>query len=283
MKDVMTLVGIVAGFILIILAISFSMDPMGIDFGKVINFVDIPSIFVVLGGTIATIVASYPMSTLKKIPKHMKILLSGNRYEPLEYIQTLVEFSQIARKNGLLALEEKANEQTDPFFKQSVMLIVDATDPEKVKNMLETDLDKLATRHEDGVGIYERASAMAPAYGMIGTLIGLINMLKGMDLTSGGSNLGKDMSVALITTFYGCILANLIFNSIANKLRVRSDEEYLCKEIIIAGVLSIQSGETPKFMEEKLISFLEQSVRDAALGGGNGDGEEGGKKGKKKR
>lgn len=283
MKDVMTLVGIVAGFVMIIFAMAFSMDPITVDFTKALNFVDFPSIFVVLGGTIATIVASYPTSTLKKIPKHMKILVSGNRYEPLEYIQTLVEFSQIARKNGLLALEEKANEQTDPFFKQSIMLIVDATDPEKVKNMLENDLDKLATRHEDGVGIYEKASAMAPAYGMIGTLIGLINMLKGMDMSSGGSNLGKDMSVALITTFYGCILANLIFGSIANKLRVRSDEEYLCKEIIIAGVLSIQSGETPKFMEEKLISFLEQSVRDQALGGGpGGEGEEGGKKGKKK-
>ncbi len=265
MKDFMTVIGIVAGFLLIMLAMIFSMDPLGIDPTKLLNFVDLPSIFVVLGGTIATVVASYPASTLKKIPKHMKILVSGNRYDPLVYISKLVEFSQIARKNGLLALEEKANEEEDPFFKQSIMLIVDATDPEKVKYMLENDLDKLATRHEDAVGIYQLASEKAPAYGMIGTLIGLINMLKGMDVTSGSSNIGADMSVALITTLYGCIFAHLIFGSIAAKLRIRSDEEYLCKEIIIAGVLSIQSGETPKFMEEKLISFLEQSVRDEAL------------------
>ena len=188
----------------------------------------------------------------------------------MEYIDLLVEFSQIARKNGLLALEEKANQQTDPFLKQSIMLIVDATDPEKVKSILANDLDYLADRHAEGVGMYEKASAYAPAFGMIGTLIGLVNMLKGMSLDSGTgtSSLGADMSVALITTFYGCVMANLIFMPIAKKLSVRNDEEYLCKQIIIEGVLSIQSGENPKFMKEKLISYLEQRQRDAANGEG---------------
>lgn len=266
MKDISTVAGILAGFALIIFAMVFSTDPIGINIGAVMNFVDPASIFIVLGGVFASVFASYPASTLKKMPKHLKIVVSGNRYEPIEYINTLVEFSQIARKNGLLALEEKANQQEDPFFKQSIMLIVDATDPEKVKSMLENDLDKLAARHEDAVGIYEKASAMAPAFGMIGTLVGLVNMLKNMSMDAGGSStIGKDMGTALITTFYGCILANLVFGPIAMKLRVRSDEEYLCKEIIIAGVLSIQSGETPKFMEEKLISFLEQSEREKAM------------------
>ncbi len=266
MKDISTVAGILAGFALIIFAMVFSTDPIGINIGAIMNFVDPASIFIVIGGVFASVFASYPISTLKKMPKHLKIVVSGNRYEPVEYINTLVEFSQIARKNGLLALEEKANQQEDPFFKQSIMLIVDATDPEKVKTMLENDLDKLAARHEDAVGIYEKASAMAPAFGMIGTLVGLVNMLKNMSMDAGGSStIGKDMGTALITTFYGCILANLIFGPIAMKLKVRSDEEYLCKEIIIAGVLSIQSGETPKFMEEKLISFLEQSEREKAM------------------
>ncbi len=266
MKDISTVAGILAGFALIVFAMVFSTDPIGINIGAVKNFVDPASIFIVIGGVFASVFASYPISTLKKMPKHLKIVVSGNRYEPVEYINTLVEFSQIARKNGLLALEEKANQQEDPFFKQSIMLIVDATDPEKVKTMLENDLEKLATRHEDAVGIYEKASAMAPAFGMIGTLVGLVNMLKNMSMDAGGSStIGKDMGTALITTFYGCILANLIFGPIAMKLKVRSDEEYLCKEIIIAGVLSIQSGETPKFMEEKLISFLEQSEREKAM------------------
>lgn len=264
--DIMTIAGILGGFVLIIVAIVLDTSSgIAFQFARLKSFVDIPSLFIVLGGVIATILASYPMNKLKQIPKHMKILISGNKYEPMQYINTLVEFSQIARKNGLLALEEKANQQTDPFFKQSIMLIVDATDSEKVKAMLENDLEKLAERHEDGVGMYEKASSMAPAYGMIGTLVGLINMLQNMDPENGSSTIGKDMGTALITTLYGCIFANLFFNSVANKLRVRSDEEYLCKQIIIEGVLSIQSGETPKFMEEKLISFLAQTERDNAF------------------
>ena len=267
--DLTTIIGIILGGILITFGIVFDMEA-GVDFAKMINFLDVPSVLIVVGGTLAAVVASYPASMLKQIPKHMKIILDDKKFKPMEYIDLLVEFSQIARKNGLLALEEKANQQTDPFLKQSIMLIVDATDPEKVKSILANDLDYLADRHAEGVGMYEKASAYAPAVGMIGTLIGLVNMLKGMSLDSGTgtSSLGADMSVALITTFYGCVMANLIFMPIAKKLSVRNDEEYLCKQIIIEGVLSIQSGENPKFMKEKLISYLEQRQRDAANGEG---------------
>ena len=267
--DLTTIIGIILGGILITFGIVFDLEA-GVDFAKMINFLDVPSVLIVVGGTLAAVVASYPASMLKQIPKHMKIILDDKKFKPMEYIDLLVEFSQIARKNGLLALEEKANQQTDPFLKQSIMLIVDATDPEKVKSILANDLDYLADRHAEGVGMYEKASAYAPAFGMIGTLIGLVNMLKGMSLDSGTgtSSLGADMSVALITTFYGCVMANLIFMPIAKKLSVRNDEEYLCKQIIIEGVLSIQSGENPKFMKEKLISYLEQRQRDAANGEG---------------
>lgn len=273
--DITTIVGILLGFALIV---------NGITFGKLGNFWDVPSIVIVLGGTIAAVVASYPISALKQIPKHMKIMMNGKKFNPMQYIDTLVEFAQLARKNGLLALEEKANELTDPFFKQSIMLIVDATDPDKVKEMLNNDLDYLSERHDEGVGLYEKASSVAPAFGMIGTLVGLINMLKSMDMDSSGgaSSLGTDMSVALVTTFYGCILANLIFSPIAKKLRIRNNEEYVCKQIIIEGVLAIQSGENPKFLKEKLISFLSQSDREKALGAEGGEGgEEKPKKGKK--
>ena len=124
--------------------------------------------------------------------------------------------AQIARKNGLLALEEKANALQDPFFKQAVMLVVDAVEAEKVREMLEGSVDNMAARHEDCAGIWDKASAFAPAFGMIGTLVGLINMLKGLNLDAGGaSDIGENMSVAMITTFYGCILANLLFSPIA--------------------------------------------------------------------
>ena len=266
--------GIVGGLLLIV--VGMSLDGLTPNFTQLGNFVDVASVFIVLGGTLSAVIASYPASTLKQIPKHIKILLSGSKYNPMEYIDLLVEFSQVARKNGLLTLEEMANKQTDPFFKQSIMLIVDATDPEKVKSMLNNDLDYLAERHSDSVGIYEKASSFAPAFGMIGTLIGLVNMLKNMNLdgSTGASSLGSDMSVALITTFYGCILANLVFSPISKKLSIRNDEEYLCKQIIIEGVLSIQSGENPKFMKEKLISYLSQRERDMALesSGGNKKG-----------
>lgn len=272
--DITTIVGIIAGLVLICFGVVFDPSETSIFvFKNLTNFIDIPSVFIVLGGTLSAVIASYPASTLKQIPKHIKILLSGSKYNPMEYIDLLVEFSQVARKNGLLALEEMANKQTDPFFKQSIMLIVDATDPEKVKSMLNNDLEYLAERHSDSVGIYEKASSFAPAFGMIGTLIGLVNMLKNMNLdgTTGATSLGADMSVALITTFYGCILANLVFSPIAKKLSIRNDEEYLCKQIIIEGVLSIQSGENPKFMKEKLISYLSQREREMALGNSSGN------------
>lgn len=268
--DITTIVGIIAGLILVTFGVVFDLEaPSLFVFENLKNFVDIPSLFIVLGGTLSAVVASYPLNNLKQIPKHVKILINGNKYDPMEYIDLLVEFSQVARKNGLLALEEMADKQTDPFFKQSIMLIVDATDPEKVKSMLNNDLEYLADRHSDSVGMYEKASSYAPAFGMIGTLIGLVNMLKNIDFTegSGASSLGGDMSVALITTFYGCILANLVFSPIAKKLSIRNDEEYLCKQIIIEGVLSIQSGENPKFMKEKLISYLSQKERELALNG----------------
>ena len=263
--DLTTIIGIALCALLITFGIVFVLNT-GVDFTKMGNFFDAPSLLIVIGGTIASIIASYPARMLKQIPKHIKIILNDKKFMPMEYIDLLVEFSQIARKNGLLALEEKANQQEDPFLKQSIMLIVDATDPEKVKSILANDLDSLADRHAEAVGMYEKASANAPAFGMIGTLIGLVNMLKGMNVgeSGGASNLGQDMSVALITTYYGCIMANLIFGPMAKKLSTRNDQEYLCKQIIIEGVLSIQSGENPKFMREKLISYLEQNQRDAA-------------------
>lgn len=286
--DLTTIIGIVAGFLLIVNGIMYTAT--GYQVGNIMNFFDPPSIIIVVGGTIAAVVASYPIKALKRVPKHMKIMMDEKKFDPQVYIDTLVEFAQLARKNGLLALEEKANELEDPFFKQSIMLIVDATDPDRVRTMLTTDLDNLADRHDEGAGMYDKAAGIAPAFGMIGTLVGLVNMLKNMNLdTSGGggsSNIGSDMSVALITTFYGCIMAHLIFSPIANKLRIRNAEEYLCKQIIIEGVLSIQAGENPKFLKEKLISYLSQKERDVALGlEGGAEGAEGaeGGKGKKKK
>ncbi len=241
------------------------------------NFFDLSSILIVVGGTLAVVIACYP-KLAKSFPKHIKIMLRAKAFDPAVYVEQLVELAQIARKNGLLALEEKANDQTDPFFKQAIMLIVDANDPDRVRSILENDIEQTSARHQEVVAMYERGSNAAPAFGMIGTLIGLINMLKGLDGADMDS-LGPDMSVALITTFYGSFLAHVIFNPIAANLTARDEEEVLCRQIIVEGIMAIQSGENPKFLRERLMTFMNQKQRE---GSGEGEGQPKEKKGRKK-
>lgn len=251
-----------------------------IDFGKLGNFVDAPSLLIVVCGTLAVVVACYP-KLAKSLPKHLKIMLRAKAFDPAVYVDQLTELAQIARKNGLLALEEKANEQTDPFFKQAIMLIVDANDPDRVRSILENDIERTSERHQGVIAMYERGSNAAPAFGMIGTLIGLINMLKGLD-GADMESLGPNMSVALVTTFYGSFLAHVIFNPIAANLTARDEEEVLCRQIIVEGIMAIQSGENPKFLRERLMTFMSQKLRESEGGEGGGEGKEKkGKKGKK--
>ena len=243
------------------------------------NFFDPSSILITIGGTIAVVIASYP-KLVRSFPKHLKIMLRSEAFDPTVYVDQLTELAQIARKNGLLALEEKANEQTDPFFKQAIMLIVDANDPDRVRSILENDIEQTSARHQEVVAMYERGSNAAPAFGMIGTLIGLINMLKDLD-SADMSSLGPNMSVALVTTFYGSVLAHVVFNPIAANLTARDEEEILCREIIVEGIMAIQSGENPKFLRERLLTFMNQKSREEI--GTGGEEESGGRRGRRKR
>jgi chemotaxis protein MotA len=253
--DVSTLVGIVLGFSLVI---------YGIGTGNLGNFLDVRSIAITLGGSIGAIIASFPFRVLSQVPKHLRIAFFGKRYEPLIYIDRLVELATFARQRGILALEQKANEEEDPFFKSSLLLIVDATGADKVRAMLTENLTNLTLRHQEAIAVYEKGAAFGPAFGMIGTLIGLINMLKGLNLSDGGgtNSLGNGMALALITTFYGSMFANVICMPIANKLQTKHEEELLCKEIVLSGVLAIQSGENPKYIREMLVSFLSQRIQE---------------------
>ncbi|MCD8000796.1 MAG: motility protein A [Clostridiales bacterium] len=256
--DLTTLLGIIIGTYLII---------NGIEIKNLSNFWSASSVLIVVGGTLAAVVASYPLSFLLDIPRHIMVLFRGKKYSIPRLVDQLVDLAMVARQNGLLALEEKAEEIKEPFFKQSVLMIVDANDPDKVRFLLERELESMMIRHDEVAGLYEKASAYAPAFGMIGTLVGLINMLKGLNLDDGGgaSNLGEDMSVALITTFYGSVLSNLVFHPIAKKLRIRQDEEELYCSTIIEGIISIQSGENPKFLREHLLASLKQSQQKKLL------------------
>ena len=243
------------------MVIGMMLDGSNFVPNQIMNFFDPASIMITVGCTFAVVIASFPVHMLKSIPRHLAILMDTKKFDPMLIVDQLVDLAQIARKNGLLALEEKANSQEDPFFKQAIMLIVDANDPDKVRGILENDIECMSSRHEDVAAMYDRASSAAPAFGMVGTLVGLINMLKGMDTEGGTAGIGPAMGTALITTLYGCILAHIIFNPIASHLRTRDEEEVLCRMIIVEGITSIQSGENPKFLREKLLTFLSQNSR----------------------
>ena len=243
-------------------------------------FIDLTSALVVMGGTFAALMISFPMSAFAKMGKHMKLILFPRTYVPTDYITTLVEFAKKARINGLLALEEDLETIDDAFMKNSMMMVVDSVDPEKVKQQLEARMGHLDSRHSGDRAFYSKGAAFAPAFGMFGTMFGLINMLG--DLQDFES-LGPNMAVCLITTFYGLLLANVFFTPIANKLQARHDEELLCNMIIVEGVQAIQAGENPKFIQERLINLLPQyKHRHIGEGGGKEADAGGGGGGKKK-
>ena len=274
------IIGTVIATGIMVAGMMFTTDDLGnfmMSAKQILNFLDPASILITIGCTFAVVVASFPPKMLKNLPRHFRIMLNTKKYDPMYYIDQLVELAQVARKNGLLALEEKANAQDDPFFKQAIMLIVDANDADKVRGILNNDIECMSARHDGVAGMYERGSSVAPAFGMVGTLVGLINMLKNMNISSegGSSSIGSDMGTALITTLYGCILAHMIFNPIASNLRTRDEEEVLCKMIIVEGIMSIQSGENPKSLREKLLTFVDQNQRGE--GGGKGEKKSRGK------
>ena len=278
--NIVYLIGLALAIFFTFFGIAVSMDGLvpTLDVTKLGNFFDAPSLLIVVGGTLAVVVACYP-KLAKSFPAHVKIMLRAKAFDPSIYVEQLTELAQIARKNGLLALEEKANEQTDPFFKQAIMLIVDANDPDRVRSILENDIEQTSARHQEVVAMYERGSNAAPAFGMIGTLIGLINMLKALDGADMDS-LGPNMSVALVTTFYGSLLAHVLFNPIAANLTARDEEEILCRQIIVEGIMAIQSGENPKFLRERLMTFMRQKMREGEFQSGGREKRE--KKSRKK-
>ncbi len=266
------IIGVVGAILVMIVGMMFGGEAGLLTPSQVGNFFDPASIFIVIGCTLLIVVASFPVSALKDIPKHIKVVLNTKGNDPMSIIDELVELAQVARKNGLLALEEKGNQQEDPFFKQCIMLIVDNNDADQAREIMMNDIEQSSARHEAGAGMYDKGSSVAPAFGMVGTLVGLINMLKAMDVSSGGGNLGPAMATALVTTLYGCVLAHMIFGPIANQLRQRDEEEMLCKLIIVEGIMSIQAGSNPKALREKLLTFVAQRQRDGSGGDKKGKG-----------
>lgn len=275
------IIGLLAGFGLVIYGIMES----GSSVSQVISsFIDIPSMAITFGGSIAATIMSVPVKYLKDIPKNMKVLMKREKINLNSYIDSIEELAKEARLKGLLVLEEKVNtmEMQDEFLKYCVMLIVDAIEPTKVRAQIENEIDCIEARHASAWKAFDTLGSFGPAFGMLGTLIGLINMLANMDTSQGADALGKGMSVALVTTFYGSALTNMICAPISNRLKAKHDEEMIAKELIMEGVLSIQSGENPKYIREKLNSYITYEERGTmAESEGSEKGRKRGRRGKK--
>ena len=246
--DLATIIGLVLCFALCIFGITY-----GNGFGVIENFVDVPSILITFGGSFMCILASYSIPEYIAGLKSITLTFKTSTQDVSSVIKKIIELSNVARKEGLLSLEEAAAELDDPFMKKGILLIVDGTDPELVRGILETELISVEDRHKSKIGFWDDLGAMGPAWGMIGTLVGLVNMLYEMD---DPSSIGPSMAVALVTTLYGSLLANWICAPVSGKLKANNASEVMMKEIMIEGLLSIQAGENPRVIEEKLKSFL---------------------------
>ena len=256
--DFLSILGFILAVGLVGFGMTFDQEAMKLVFTNIRAFVDVPSMAITIGGTIGVMMISFPAGAFKKIGSHLKIIVRPYAFNPVQSISQIVSLATEARMKGLLSLEDKLNEIDEPFLHNSLMLGVDSVDSEKVRKAMETELEQLDERHALDRRFYEKAASYAPAFGMIGTLVGLILMLGNM---SDVDALAKGMAVALITTLYGSLLANIIFLPMASKLKARHEEEFLCKQLVMEGVLAIQEGENPKFIEEKLFKLLPASYK----------------------
>jgi chemotaxis protein MotA len=252
--DLATIIGIVVGAVLLL----WGMASGGQGVAGLTLFADFPSVLIVVGGSFAALLINFPLVQVLSTSKVVKNVFSSRMKDPNSIIGTMVSFAEKARREGLLTLEDEANELKDEFLKKGIQLVVDGTDPDLVRDILEIELAFLEDRHRLGKQVFEALGAFAPAFGMIGTLIGLIQMLANLD---DPNSIGSGMAIALLTTFYGALMANFLFLPIAGKLSVRNNEELLMRQVIVEGVLAIQNGENPRIVQEKLKAFFAPKLR----------------------
>ena len=251
--DIASVIGLVVGTVMILGSIVVG----GKSFGAIAGFVDYSSIVLVAGGTICTMLICYPMSEVIKVMGVTKKVFLSPQKDILVIISLLVSLSESARRNGLLALEERIDEIDDAFLVMGVRMAVDGMSPEIVDAIMRTEMDAVEGRHALGKSFYDSLAKYAPAFGMIGTLIGLILMLANMN----PDTIGSGMAVALLTTLYGATAANFVFLPIADKLAYYGSRELQSMEIMVRGVIGIQAGENPRVIKQKLMTFIPPKLR----------------------
>jgi chemotaxis protein MotA len=243
--DIATLLGVGLGLLLISSAIFLGGSPG--------SFVDIPSLMITVGGTLSAILISYPAHKVKAVFSVAKKTLQNTDLDVTPWYRMVVEVATVARREGVLALEERLDQIGDEFLRRGLQMVVDGSQPETVRGVLEDEIEKMEERHQVGHSIFKNMGSYAPAFGMIGTLIGLVQMLQNLE---DPSKIGSGMATALLTTFYGAFFANLFCIPMRGKLEQRTQEEMTLKQMLLAGVLAIQSGDSPRIVGEKLLAFL---------------------------
>ena len=245
-----TIIGLVAGILMVLVPI--------ISGGQIAGFFSFPSLVLVLGGTIAATLINFRMRDVMTVLSIVRQVFQQDAPEPDQLIDKMVGIARISRREGMLALEGQINTIDDHFLKRAVQLAVDGVSPDAMKDILSTDIQVMQERHSLGQSVITAMAMFAPAFGMIGTLIGLIQMLGSLNEPS---QIGRGMAGALLTTLYGALLANLAFLPILGKLKIRTAMEVLHRELIIEGILSVQMGEHPHILEQRLKAFLSPEAR----------------------
>lgn len=258
--DIATILGLGCSFILITSALT--MGGSGTSaFERVMIFVDIPSMLIVFGGTFGAALTTCPMSSIASTGKVVKHAFFSKPINTRAVVDEFMDYANRARREGILALEGVVRGISDEYLRKGLQLTVDGLEPQMIGEIMEVEIYNLETRHQKGIDLINAFATYAPALGMIGTVIGLVQMLKSLD---DPSTIGPAMAVALITTFYGAILANLLFIPLASKLKTRSAEEVHLREMQLEGILAIAKGENPRLIQEKLSSYQPPKLRRAS-------------------
>ncbi len=249
--DLATIIGLV---------VALGMILYGILMGSPLSlFWDLPSALIVIGGTLGIVFINFPLKDIGGVLGVIKNAFKSSAYDPKGLITAFVTFATKARREGILALESAATDIKDPFLKQGLELVIDGLEPQSIRDILESEMENLGIRHKKGTDILNSIATYAPAMGMVGTLIGLVQMLQSMN---DPSSIGPAMAVALITTFYGALIANLFALPMAGKLSSRSNEEMLIRGIVVEGIMSISTGDNPRIVERKLHAYLAPRLRE---------------------
>jgi len=252
--DLATIIGLIGGLALVfIVLIVEGGSPMEL-------FAAPQAILLTIGGALFATVISYPMKSLGLIPKWLMIafMSSKEKESPAETIETLSRLADKARREGLLALEEESKKLPNEFLKKGVMMVVDGVDPSQVRSIMEIDIHHMEERHGQGINFFAGAGGYGPTMGIIGTVMGLISVLQQLD---DPSTLGHSISAAFLATLWGILSANIIWLPIAGKLRYNSEEEVAFRRLMLEGILSLQAGENPRIVKEKLYAFLPPKMR----------------------